>query len=209
MGGVQFKAILMDQGAGFQQNSTVQIWTSHNDKIFNIVHIHVNDCSEEVPIDVQYLAAHDYKVRDIPFGKDFSGRHLRYKILVHDWKIRDVLYNTGSSIETVMFQEHPVPLAENKIAGNCFGRVTKVPYAMLTSPSKEYIENVCPSQMSLPLMLHCQQRGFERLLGYVEFEILGDAELQEVFESPQQVGVAVCKLQQPPKEALELYEILS
>jgi hypothetical protein len=43
----------------------------------------------------------------------------------------------------------------------------------------------------------------------VEFEILGDAELQEVFESPQQVGVAVCKLQQPPKEVLELYEILS
>ena len=49
---VKFKAILMDQGAGFQQNSTVQIWTNHNNKIFNIVHIHVNDCSEEVPIDV-------------------------------------------------------------------------------------------------------------------------------------------------------------
>jgi hypothetical protein len=103
MGEVQFKAILMDQEAGFQQNSVIQIWTSHNNKIFNIVHIHVNDCSEEVPIDVQYLASSDYKIRDVPFGKDVAGRSLRYKILVHDWKILDVLYNTGSRIEPVMF----------------------------------------------------------------------------------------------------------
>jgi hypothetical protein len=55
---------------------------------------------------------------------------------------------------------------------------------MLTSPTKEHIDNVCAGQMNLPLMIHCQQRGFERLLGYVEFEILGDSEMQEVFESP-------------------------
>jgi len=55
MGSVQFKAIQLDKEAGFQPNSTVQIWTNHNSKIFNIIHIHVNDCSEEVPIDVQYL----------------------------------------------------------------------------------------------------------------------------------------------------------
>jgi hypothetical protein len=83
-----------------------------------------------------------------------------------------------------MFQENIISISDYKIAGNCFGRITKVPYAMLTSPSKEFIENVCPSQVNLPLMIHCQQRGFERLLGYVEFEILGDAEMQEVFESP-------------------------
>jgi hypothetical protein len=72
-----------------------------------------------------------------------------------------------------------------RIAANCFGRVTKVPYAMLTSPSKEYIENVCRSFVDLPLMVHCEQRGFERLLGYVEFEALGDSELSEVFEAPR------------------------
>ena len=134
----------MDSDAGFQLNSTIQIWTSHNHKIFNIIHIHVNDCSDEVPIDVQYLTQHDYKVKDIPFGFDIAGRHLRYKILVYDWKIRDVLYHNGSSIEPVMFSENVVPI-EFRIAGNCFGRVKKVPFAMLTSPSKEYIENVCPS----------------------------------------------------------------
>ena len=81
-----------------------------------------------------------------------------------------------------------------RIAGNCFGRVSKVPYAMLTGPSKEYIENVVPSQVNLPIMLHCQQRGFEKLLGYVDFEALADAQLDEVFETPSLVAVPVCKL---------------
>ncbi len=58
-------------------------------------------------------------------------------------------------------------------------------------------------------MTHCQQRGFERLLGYVEFEIFGDAEMNEVFESPQEVGVAVCKLQKPSKDVLDQFEALS
>lgn len=80
---------------------------------------------------------------------------------------------------------------------------------MLTSPSKESIENVCQGQINLPLMTHCQQRGFERLLGYVEFEIFGDAEMNEVFESTQEVGVAVCQLQQPSKDVIDQYEVLS
>ena len=33
------------------------------------------------------------------------GVSLRYKILVHDFKIRDVLYNNGTSIEAVYFEE--------------------------------------------------------------------------------------------------------
>jgi hypothetical protein len=33
------------------------------------------------------------------------GVSLRYKILVHDFKIRDVLYNNGTSIEAVQFEE--------------------------------------------------------------------------------------------------------
>jgi hypothetical protein len=69
--------------------------------VFNIAHIHVNDTSDEVPIDVQYLTSYDYKLWEIPFKKDVTGAPLRYKILVFDWKIRDVLYNSGSQIEPV------------------------------------------------------------------------------------------------------------
>jgi len=92
-----------------------------------------------------------------------------------------------------MFKENVVP-TDFRTAGNCFGKVTKIPYAMLTSPSKEYIENLCPSQVNLPLTIHCNYRCFEKLLGYVEFEVLADSSMQEVLETSKHVGVAVCQL---------------
>lgn len=87
----------------------MQLWTHHDQKVFNIVHLHLNDTSDQVPIDVQYLDSHTYSIKDISFTKDVSGQVLRYKILVHDWKIRDVLYNNGSSVE-------PLPFAETSIS---------------------------------------------------------------------------------------------
>ena len=91
----------MDTDAGYQSNSVVHLWTHHDSRIFNIAHIHLNDTSEQVPIDVQYLNSYNYNIWQIPFSKDLSGAALRYKILVFDWKIRDVLYNNGSIIEPV------------------------------------------------------------------------------------------------------------
>lgn len=55
----------------------------------------VNDTSDEVPIDVEYLPKYDYKLHEISFKKDMSGMQLRYKILVYDFQIRSVLYNSG------------------------------------------------------------------------------------------------------------------
>lgn len=99
-----------DTDAGYQIGSVVRLWTNHNGKIFNIIHIHVNDTSDQVPIDVQYLETHDYAKRDIEFGKDAMGVPLRYKILVHDWKIRDVIYNNGETHEVIAFEEIPLPI---------------------------------------------------------------------------------------------------
>lgn len=112
MGDVRFKAIVLDDNAGFQVHSTVHAWTHHNHQVFNIAHLHLNDTSDEVPIDVQYLAQSQYSLKDIAFAKDLSGQPLRYKILVCDWKIRDILYNSGSTVEAVAFQEHPLLLSD-------------------------------------------------------------------------------------------------
>lgn len=107
-GDVQFKAIRIDESAGLASNSVVKLWTHHNGKVFNIVHMHVNDTSDEVPIDVQYLDSWAYDIENIPFGTDVTGAKLRYKFLVYDFKIRDVLYNSGKVIESIKFEEHPI-----------------------------------------------------------------------------------------------------
>jgi hypothetical protein len=80
-----------------------------------------------------------------------------------------------------MFKENVI-FTGYQITGNFFGKITKIPYAMLTSPQKDSIENVIESSFDLPLLNTCTSRGFERLLGFVEFTVLADAQINEVFE---------------------------
>jgi hypothetical protein len=98
-------------------------------KMLNIVHVHLNDSSEDVTIDVAYMdkgtKVDDFKV----FGKDATGRVLRYKILVKDMKIFHVLYNTGDSFEDVPFHEISVSRKQKVVVtspqlGTCMGMIT-------------------------------------------------------------------------------------
>jgi len=54
LGKVQFKAIEQDASAGHVQGSEAQIWTAVPKigiPMLNILHFHINDTSDEVPID--------------------------------------------------------------------------------------------------------------------------------------------------------------
>ena len=73
--------------------------------------MHVNDTSEEVSLDVRYVMPEEIEkiekdnFNDEKFDVDAAGRPLRYKILIHNMRVWAVLYNTGSSIERIKFQE--------------------------------------------------------------------------------------------------------
>ena len=52
--------------------------------MLNIVHVHINDTSEDVTVEVAYMLEGN-TVKDFEtFDKDAAGRILRYKILVKD-----------------------------------------------------------------------------------------------------------------------------
>lgn len=53
--------------------------------MLNIVHVHINDTSDTVTVNVAYmLEGHSVKDFTTTFEKDISGQDLRYKILVRD-----------------------------------------------------------------------------------------------------------------------------
>ena len=102
--------------------SMMKLWTSKlPGNILNIMHIHLNDTSEEATVDVTCITNHDEVTlldkgdySNQTFPKDASGKPLRYKILVYESKVKAVLYNTGSSIERVSFREMRIDSSAEK-----------------------------------------------------------------------------------------------
>jgi hypothetical protein len=57
-GEVIYKAIRLDATSGFVIGSTIKLWTvKQKVDILNIIHIHLNDTSDETSIDVQYITS--------------------------------------------------------------------------------------------------------------------------------------------------------
>ena len=74
--------------------STIHIYTCElNKSILNIVHCHINDSSDSVTLEVEYMGDGELVSAYHEFNKDAAGMTLRYKVLVRDHKIHRVLYN--------------------------------------------------------------------------------------------------------------------
>ena len=98
-----------------------------------------------------------------------------------------VLYNTGSSIESIRFQEIRVLTGKDdfiKIERSPFkfefGQITQVPLAMLSTPEKQHIEQLVQGTVKNDLTVHCEGRNFEKLPGYVDVDILSGDSLTTV-----------------------------
>lgn len=106
-------------------------------KMLNILHIHLNDQSDEVTVDVSYMSE-GQTIKDFEvFGSDATGRPLRYKVLVSDLQIKHVLYNTGETVEDVPFEEvrihrkQKVIIESQEMGGQSLGEITKIPICMI------------------------------------------------------------------------------
>jgi len=54
---VMFRAISVDMDAGYVHGSTLKLWTTvYNEETLNIIHMHVNDMSDETSVEVVYMA---------------------------------------------------------------------------------------------------------------------------------------------------------
>ena len=218
-GNVKYKAIKLDETAGLALGGTVKLWTHlFRPQILNILHMHVNDTSDEVSLDVRYVMPEEAdkieqdNFNDETFDLDATGRPLRYKILIHNMKVWAVLYNTGSSIESIKFQEIRVVTGKEdyiKIEKSPvkfeFGQITNIPLAMLSTPNKQHIETLVQGMVNNELTVHCEGRNFEKLPGYVDVDILSGDNLNTVNGKPVKIAAAICKLEVAPPEYYQTY----
>lgn len=115
--------------------------------MLNVCHVHINDRSEFVTVEVDYMQDED-SVKDYEeFKVDVTGKELRYKILVKDMAIYKMLYNMGNGeILEVPFEE--IRMAAGDLFVNKSGteqifiRVDQVPTCMIASKDKQKLNAV-------------------------------------------------------------------
>jgi hypothetical protein len=71
-----------------------------------------------------------------------------------------------------------------------------VPYALLTYPSKDFVQDLSQQKESaFSKISRCENRCFEKMPGFVDFKALSRDSMNSLLEEPQMFSAAVCKLQ--------------
>lgn len=106
LGLVKFVSQKIDEECGYVSGSKLVVFTSeYKEDMLNIIHVHLNDMSEEVTLDVAYMSE-GQSLKDFEeFSVDVTGQILRYKIIAKNMKIFTILYNTGKGVEELPFEE--------------------------------------------------------------------------------------------------------
>lgn len=144
------------------------------------------------------------------------GTVLRYKILVKNLTIFEILYNTGSSVEVVPFEEIRFTAGEKYLIKGVddlstepmFATIKDIPLQMLSCAEqyRGFADTLEESKAQHYMFGHCQRRCFERLLGFIDLDIWSMDGLNSVSDEPFQVAVPACKCEMPDEMSLMLYE---
>ena len=185
-------------------------------EILNIIHIHLSDTSDHTSIDVVYLKKGETRDQHTEFGVDEMGTILRYRILVKNLTIFEILYNTGSSVETIPFEEIRFTVGEKYLIKGVedlspspmFAIIKDIPLQMLSCAEqyRGFADTLQESKTKHFMFGQCQRRCFERLLGFVDLEIWSMDGLNTVSDEAFQVAIQACKLEIPDDMSLMLYE---
>jgi|688.fasta_scaffold934300_1 hypothetical protein len=126
-------------------------------------------------------------------------------------KVKAVLYNTGASIESINFKEMRIHSNSKEgkdfinvqhLTRRKFGRVTHIPIAMLAAKNQVTIDHLEASTVKNEMVVHCEARCFEKLLGYVDVDVHSTDGLCSIKTPPERIAVAVCKIEPASNENL-------
>lgn len=89
-----------------------------------------------------------------------------------------------------------------------FGKINGIPYQMLSSENKQHLENIVEANVKYEPTMHCQERSFVRLPGYVDVEVYSTNSLDSLREEPLRLAATVCKLKPAPEQYVQQFEAL-
>lgn len=202
---VTFDSVLIGDGkntTGLVSTSSIKVYTTlYSKDILNIFHIHLNDTSQEITIDSEFLEKNERILNHKIFNVDSSGKRLTYKLLFKDYKLIKIYYAMSNNyIDEPPFEE--VRICPNNLVKiikgeykNYFGRVKDLPIGMLARKDKELSDVNKVRANEYQKEGKCGDRHLEELPGFVSVEVIfinGDDFLQ--LEEPINISIPVCFL---------------
>lgn len=76
---------------------------------------------------------------------------------------------------------------------------------MLSSENKQHLENIVESNCKNEPTMHCTERSFVRLPGYVDVEIYSTNSLESLKDTPLKIAAVICKLKPASEVQLMQY----
>ena len=202
---VIFDSILIGEGkntTGLVSSSYIKVYTTlYSKDILNILHMHLNDTSQEITIDSVFLEKDEKVLNHKVFTVDAMGKRLTYKLIFKDYKLIKIYYAVSNDyIDEPLFEE--IRLNPNNfvkiIKGeykNYYGQITDFPIGMLARKDKDLEDLRRMSSSGFQKEGFCPDRHLEELPGFVSVQVLftGDSVPQKI-KSPINISIPVCFL---------------
>ena len=202
---VMFDSNLIGDGkstTGLVSSSLIKVYTTlYSKDILNILHIHLNDTSQEITVDSIFLEKdEDIKPHKV-FTTDAMGKRLTYKFLFRDYRLIKVYYSVSNDfIDEPPFEEIRItPNNYVKILKgeykNYYGQIKQFPIGMLARKDKELGDLQRMSSSGFQKEGYCPDRHLEELPGFVSVKVLfmGGSPPQQLKE-PINISLPVCFL---------------
>ena len=202
---VIFDSILIGEGkstTGLVSSSSIKVYTTlYSKDILNILHIHLNDTSQEITIDSEFLEKDENVASHKVFTVDALGKRLTYKFIFKDYKLIKIYYSVSNDfIDEPTFEE--IRITPNNYVRilkgeykNYYGQVKDFPLGMLARKDKELGELKRMSSRGFQKEGYCPDRHLEELPGFVSVKILfAPGSPPQQMKEPINISIPVCFL---------------
>ncbi|CDW88183.1 UNKNOWN [Stylonychia lemnae] len=213
-GDVKNEAYRVEEEAKNAQDRSLQFYTNEvASNILNIIHMHIDDTSEQVAFETYYLNENQSTQDFI----DFSGSNVNYKILVKDQRIHRVLYQKGSEpAKELRFYEYRFNKGtyanvdySNKLeysTENLLAQVVEIPIGILVSQDQNVAANYPQVQLQHNPYGFCALRCLHQSLGgYVDVNVLSVDSGESLLESQEKIALPPCLMNDPQWDKKEKY----
>lgn len=203
----RFIGNITSNSLGLVPSSEIKVYTTfYNKDVLNILHIHMDDTSQEIAIDSEFLDKNEKIANHKIFTTDGSGKRLNYKLLFQNNKLVKIFYSLSN-----YYIDEP-PFKEIRFTPNCMvkinkgeykhfiGKITQFPLGMLARKDKG--DNKLESMKSFGYEKEgkCGDRHLEELPGFVSLEVQFQPDYDNnesnvlLLEEPISISIPICHL---------------